>query len=710
MLNKFILHFSIEGYTVWTVDQQGKPLKLQTKGRGLAEAETLIRDVMRLSGVTFDSKEVTERLLAPILGDKLNECSRNDFSFHNLNSELKDVDIDLSYRGGVIVVDITVDIRNEETVSVGREFPCPQNDAFLQALSLTNVVDYIKLMYQCIDGERIGDLDRENQYLSDIYQHLSEDIKETFDVKEPTVIYPEQSIRGETYPYLPFGKGVGLTVRKYEHGYYLDIATPTEPLLYLGIKYDPSKIITEAFLNEVVSLMTFVHATRLKALAEELDVGLHIGEDIVEYSNDKAIEVRITLGKCQLKLEGVLFTRATTISVERATIPNNSLDDIIRDFVSYCRGIDEGIFKKLKEVDLLNERTNKALYDRCIFVYDEQSVTLFVRLFDGSTSHYKLARGSDEVFIQLFEEFLASMEYSLPMLFEAYGQTLVASSRLCPVAEVGGTFNEAMGVKIGTCCREYTSHYAFVFYANFEGSRMEHSFNLDKGPTKSLETLRAFCNGLENLISVSKREMLSSVYRLERGLKVANRVYAALGEDTKKRLEMETPRLEWKEPLLSNYPRIVIPVVAKQRFVAAQMSEKEVWFVLEDAKGNLLYGLDFWIMDESPDEGIRAAFELSRPFFDVEAIKAVSTDLDAPITLNGVRLGKVTTGSSVLPRVMKIVIESVPLIAFASLIVIDKETKQRLTVTIDLTGNVARKVESFAKYANDLFKDFKYFS
>ena len=83
-----------------------------------------------------------------------------------------------------------------------------------------------------------------------------------------------------------------------------------------------------------------VHATRLKALAEELDVGLRIGEDIVEYSNDKAIEVRITLGKCQLKLEGVLFMSATTISVERATTPNNSLDDIIRDFVSYCRGID----------------------------------------------------------------------------------------------------------------------------------------------------------------------------------------------------------------------------------------------------------------------------------------------------------------------------------------------------------------------------------
>lgn len=375
-----------------------------------------------------------------------------------------------------------------------------------------------------------------------------------------------------------------------------------------------------------------------------------------------------------------------------------------------CRGIDEGIFKKLKEVDLLNERTNKALYDRCIFAYDEQSVTLFVRLFDGSASHYKLARGSDEVFIQLFEEFLASMEYSLPVLFEAYGQTLVASSRLCPVAEVSETFNEAMGVKIGTCCREHTSHYAFVFYAGFEGSRMEHSFILDKGPTKSFETLSALCNGLENLISVSKREMLSSVYRLERGLKVANRVYSALGEDTKKRLEMEAPRLEWKEPLLSNYPRIVIPVIAEQRFVAAQLSEKEVWFVLEDAKGNLLYGLDFWIMDDSPDEGIRAAFDLSRPFFDVEAIEAVSASLDVPITLNGVRLGKVTTGSSVLPRVMKIVIESVPLIAFASLIVIDKETKQRLTVTTDLAGDVARKVESFAKYANDLFKDFKYFS
>ena len=343
VLNKFILHFSIGGYTVWTVDQQGKPLKLQTKGKGLAEAETLIRDVMRLSGVTFDSKEVTERLLAPILGDKLNECSRNDFSFHNLNSELKDVDIDLSYLGGVIVVDITVDIRNEETVSVGREFPCPQNDAFLQALSLTNVVDYIKLMYQCIDGERIGDLDRENQYLSDIYQHLSEDIKETFDVKEPTVIYPEQSIKGETYPYLPFGKGVGLTIRKYEYGYYLDIATPTEPLLYLGIKYEPSKEKTVAFINEVVSLMSLVHAIRLKALAEELDVGLRIGEDIVEYSNDKAIEVRITLGKCQLKLEGVLFMKAATISVERAFIPNNTLEGIIRDFVSYCRGIDSHI-------------------------------------------------------------------------------------------------------------------------------------------------------------------------------------------------------------------------------------------------------------------------------------------------------------------------------------------------------------------------------
>ena len=239
---------------------------------------------------------------------------------------------------------------------------------------------------------------------------------------------------------------------------------------------------------------------------------------------------------------------------------------------------------------------------------------------------------------------------------------------------------------------------------------MEHSFILDKGPAKSLETLRALCNGLENLISVSKREMLSSVYLLDRGLKVANRVYAALGEDTKKRLEMEAPRLEWKEPLLSNYPRIVITVIAKQRFVAAQVSEKEVWFVLEDAKGNLLYGLDFWIMDDSPDEGIRAAFDLSRPFFDVEAIEAVSASLDVPITLNGVRLGKVTTGSSVLPRVMKIVIESVPLIAFASLIVIDKETKQRLTVTTDLAGDVARKVENFAKYANDLFKDFKSFS
>ena len=86
-----------------------------------------------------------------------------------------------------------------------------------------------------------------------------------------------------------------------------------------------------------------VHATRLKTLAEELDVGLRIGEDIVEYSNDKAIEVRITLGKCQLKLEGVLFMKAATISVERAFIPNNSLEGIIRDFVSYCRGIDSHI-------------------------------------------------------------------------------------------------------------------------------------------------------------------------------------------------------------------------------------------------------------------------------------------------------------------------------------------------------------------------------
>ena len=154
----------------------------------------------------------------------------------------------------------------------------------------------------------------------------------------------------------------------------------------------------------------------------------------------------------------------------------------------------------------------------------------------------------------------------------------------------------------------------------------------------------------------------------------------------------------------------MIPVSDEQHFVANEVSEKEVWFVLEDAKGNKLYGLDFWVPDDATDQAIREIFARRRPYIDVESLKMLSKCLDVPITLNGVRLGKVTTSSSTLDRVLKIFIDSLPLMAKANLTVVDKETTQRLTMTTDLTGNLIGKVESFAKYANNLFKDFELFS
>lgn len=343
VLNKFILHFSTEGYTVWTVDQKGNPLKLRSKGRGHEEIDNLIKDVLRLSGVEIDPKDAIEKLLLPKMGELDFGCSRADFSFYNLNSELKDIDIDLNYYRDGVIVDITVDIPQKEKVSVSREFGYPRNDVWLKALSVMQIFDYITMMYQQIGADRLKDLDRENQLLSAVYQSLPEDVKETYGVKEPTLICPRQTLMGETYPYLPFGQGVGLTVRKYEHGYYLDIATPTEPLLYLGIKYDPDKQITETFVKDVVGLMELVHATRLRALAKELDIGLRVSDEILEHSDDKTLEVRITLGKCQAKLEGVLFMKASKVSVNRALHPDVSMGDVIRDFVAYCRSIENHV-------------------------------------------------------------------------------------------------------------------------------------------------------------------------------------------------------------------------------------------------------------------------------------------------------------------------------------------------------------------------------
>lgn len=343
VLNKFILHFSTEGYTVWTVDQHGKSLKLRSKGTSHEDIDILIKDVLRLGGVSFNSKAVIERLLAPKLSEAESECSRVDFSFYNVNSELKDIDIDLSYYPDGIIVDIEVDIPSKERVSVAREFVFPRNDVWLQTLAVMQIFDYISAMYQQIGADKVEYLDREYRYLSNVYQSLPEDVKETYGVKEPTLIYPKQTITGETYPYLPFGKGVGLTIRKYEYGYYLDIATPTEPLLYLGIKYDPDKQPIEAFVKAVPGVMELVHSTRLEALAKELDVGLRVSNEILEDSTGKAIDVRITFGKSQAKLEGILFMKNTTISSTHAFHSDTSLDDVIRDFVAHCRGIEDHV-------------------------------------------------------------------------------------------------------------------------------------------------------------------------------------------------------------------------------------------------------------------------------------------------------------------------------------------------------------------------------
>ena len=372
--------------------------------------------------------------------------------------------------------------------------------------------------------------------------------------------------------------------------------------------------------------------------------------------------------------------------------------------------VDEAAMNKISDMDRLNEKTAQSLYKTCVFAFTEKTVTLFIRLIDGTTSHYKLPYHVDNVLIQLFDKFLAFEEYSLPTLFEAYGKKLVARSRQCQYDEVSTTFNEGLSVRAGTYCREYPFRYTFVFFSKFEGRRVEHNFSLDKTPVRSLDTLLAFQDGIDNLIEVSQYEMLRSVYCLSRCLDVANRVYEALDEDLKKYLEMDKPHLDWKEPSLSNYPRIVIPVSDEQHFVANEVSEKEVWFVLEDAKGNKLYGLDFWVPDDATDQAIREVFARRRPYIDVESLKMLSKCLDVPITLNGVRLGKVTTSSSTLDRVLKIFIESLPLMAKANLTVVDKETTQRLTMTTDLPGNLTGKVESFAKYANNLFKDFELFS
>lgn len=341
VLNKFILHFSIEGYTVWTVDKHGKPLKLRSEGTSLEEIEVLIKDVLRLGGVSFDRKAVIERLLAPKLSKAESECSRVDFSFYNVNSELKDIDIDLSYYPDGIIVDIEVDIPSKERVSVAREFVFPRNDVWLQMISIMDIDDYIHLMYNQIGADKVVYLDREYRYLSNVYQSLPDDVKETYGVKEPTLIYPKRTITGETYPYLPFGKGVGLTIRRYEHGYYLDVATPTEPLLYLGIKYDPDKHPMEVFVKDVPGVMELVHSTRLEALAKELDVGLRVSDEILEDSTGKAIEARVTFGKSQAKLEGILFMKNTTISSTHVLHHGTSLDKVIRDFVAHCRGIED---------------------------------------------------------------------------------------------------------------------------------------------------------------------------------------------------------------------------------------------------------------------------------------------------------------------------------------------------------------------------------
>lgn len=159
VLNKFILHFSVDGYTVWTVDQKGNPLKLQTKGTGHEEIDVLIKDVLKLSGVEIDRKAVIERLLAPKLSKAESECSRVDFSFYNVNSELKDIDIDLSYYPDGIVVDIEVDIPSKEKVSVAREFVFPRNDVWLQVLAVMQIFDYINTMYQQIGADKVEYLD-----------------------------------------------------------------------------------------------------------------------------------------------------------------------------------------------------------------------------------------------------------------------------------------------------------------------------------------------------------------------------------------------------------------------------------------------------------------------------------------------------------------------------------------------------------------------
>lgn len=293
--------------------------------------------------VKFDSKGELKRLVANRAPYLTVEEVNNDTLKLSVTSEFKRV-VFTAFLGdgtGSIRTQIEVDGEYKGDSYKPVALPLP---TILANINVVNfILDEIEHVGNQISAEHVGLLSQLKDIADKAYALLTEEEKQTYRVQEPTLIYPKQTLIGETYPYLSFGKGVGLTVRKYEHGYYLDIATPTEPLLYLGIKYDPDKKPTETFVRDVVGLMELVHSRRLEALAKELDVGLRVSDEILEHSNDKTLEVRITFGKCQAKLEGVLFMKASKVSVNRALHPDVSLGDMIRDFVVYCRDIESHV-------------------------------------------------------------------------------------------------------------------------------------------------------------------------------------------------------------------------------------------------------------------------------------------------------------------------------------------------------------------------------
>lgn len=221
-----------------------------------------------------------------------------------------------------------------------------------------------------------------------------------------------------------------------------------------------------------------------------------------------------------------------------------------------------------------------------------------------------------------------------------------------------------------------------------------------------------FSNLLDDLLKVENKHTIERLKTLNQTLTFADRFYAVFSSEERERLLFKNPTIEWKEPILENAPRVVIPMEYGVSLGLFTRSDDVGWVSLLFSGETLPTLLQSWYynLNTLSAEDIRNGFMENIGFFDISRLAEVSKSERVPFIVNKYRIGMIANESTVFPNISAVYFENIGVGRTIIVTAVDKDTGQHLSIPLSLSATFFNRLENLLIYFQQQFEGFGLFS